>query len=184
MPTRLPVLLHRRKSAAAALTSAVSTVPAMSACRTTIGGCQPNGACDLAWRISLIVSRPVNEYGTEIIDIRESWPRRHQAPQAGKKSGRIVVGEKRGRIEAESGRPGGVGRFHVGPGGVPRTAAAPVGTVGIGRKRRDAGAVLQREREGERIFLVRTAAPLAADRDGQFPARQDDGAAAGRLHVE
>ena len=42
---------------------------------------------------------------------------------------------------------------------------------------------VERDGERERIFLVRAAAALAADRDGQFAARQDHGAAARGLQL-
>src|SRR5918994_1397217 len=141
MPTRLPVWLHKRKSAAAVPVSTASAIPAMNACRTIMGGCQSSGSCDmagaadfqflhrlrqarlgtanrkaapeslellvppffrsscerlpacitnfgsgaLACRISLKVSWPVNENGTEIVDIRESRPRRREVSQGGEK---------------------------------------------------------------------------------------------------
>src|ERR1700745_106306 len=54
--------------------------------------------------ISLNPSRGVNEDSTEIIDVREGRARHQKVTQGTEEGGRIVVGEKGGRIEAE--RPG------------------------------------------------------------------------------
>ncbi len=63
-----------------------------------------------------------------------------------------------------------------GAGGVAGGAGAAVGAVGVageGGKSRHAG---KRDRQRQGIFLVGPAAALAADGDGQFAAREDDGA--------
>ena len=52
-------------------------------------------------------SRPLDHDGAEIIDVREGRPGRHKIAERGKKAGRIVVGKKRGRIEAEGAGTGG-----------------------------------------------------------------------------
>ena len=59
-----------------------------------------------------------------------------------------------------------------------REPRAAVGAVGVGGERRDARRAVERDGQRQRVFLVRPAAALAADGDGQFAAGQDHGAAA------
>src|SRR5262245_20210351 len=81
-------------------------------------------------RLSLNPSRTVNENSTEIIDIREGRARHQKVAEGAEEGGRIVVGEKGGRIEAE--RPGASGRRGVdkSPRRIVRAAAAAVGSGG------------------------------------------------------
>src|SRR5215211_2911680 len=74
---------------------------------------------------------------------------------------RIVLGEKRRRVEPE--RPRALER------GVVDDRAG-----GVGGERRDARPAVERDGERERIFLVRPAATLASHRDGEL-ATGDDG---------
>src|SRR5580692_1217924 len=93
-------------------------------------------------------SRPVNDDGTEVGHVGECRARDEKVADAVEKPRGIVVGEKRGGIEA--GGPGAAKRRRVdeGPGRVVRTATAAVGAVGIRRQRRDAGGAV--EMDGER----------------------------------
>src|SRR2546427_522005 len=150
MPTRLLVLLQRRKSAAAgsacAPTASISTAPAArprpNPGRRRCGGRKswilgglsiaclvPHGA-----RISREPSWPVNEDGPEVVDICEGRPRRQQVPQLGKESGRIVVGKKDGRIEAEAAGAREARLVDERTGRILGLAATAVGAIGIGGK--------------------------------------------------
>src|SRR5688572_22843731 len=112
MPTRLPVLLQSRKSARAGLATKIRNNANATACSIPPPESrQVRGRCESTtegWRIVLKVrgisrdpSRPVNEDGAEIIDIGAGWAGLHEVAQGGKKAGRIVVGEKGGRILAQ-----------------------------------------------------------------------------------
>src|SRR5689334_10854308 len=102
-PTRLPVLLQRRKSAFAGATVSRRTGSARSA----------NGRKE-AWRetgktnaVTRPVkggvvrgrSDPVNEDGAEVVHVGVGRTRLQQATEPGEKPGRIVVGKKGGGIE-------------------------------------------------------------------------------------
>ena len=71
-----------------------------------------------------------------------------------------------------------VGAVHARAGGVFRRAGAAIGAVGIAGQRVNPFFPVERERQSQRIFLVRSAAALAADRHGELAAGQDHGAAA------
>ena len=90
----------------------------------------------------------------------------------------IVVGEKRGGIEA--GGPGALERGVVdkGAGRVVGPAPAAIGAVGIGRQRGNAWAPSRWYGERQGIFLVRAAAAAAAQRHRKLAAGQDRDAAA------
>ena len=179
MPTRLPVLLHRRKSAAAG-----AAKPAQRAGSTTAPAAQrasgPTQDRVLIWRYPhhrLRISRRFHGLSTRMarksLTLVKVGPGREQVAQALEKACGIVVGKKRGRIEAEFPRPRGGVAVHEGARRVLGRARAAVGAVGVGGERRDAVRPGQCDRERQRVFLVRPAAALAADRDGQFAARQD-----------
>src|ERR1044072_9650405 len=117
MPTRLPVLLQRRKSAAAGVAKAQ---PRSAQAASTIGrGNAPDiGTPTLippTRIIRLAISRrfrpTVNEDGAEVIDVRECGTRAQQGAPALEEARGVVVGKKRGRIEA--GFLGPRGRFAV-----------------------------------------------------------------------
>src|SRR5215813_9851239 len=133
MPTRLEVLLHRRKSAAAGCVSAASRMPVRSEHRAVmvIRAVQNRVPFLPSRRLSLNPLRSVNENSTEIIDVREGRARHQKVTQGTEKGGRIVVGEKGGRIEAKG--PGAFGRRGVdkSPCRIVRAAAAAVGSIGI-----------------------------------------------------
>src|ERR1043166_7804339 len=106
MPTRLPVLLHSRKSAAAGETNAM----VRSAQRASAGqhSAPDTRSCTLippTRIIRLAISRrfhlAVNEDGTEVIDVGEGWARAQQIAQALEEAPGVVVGKKHGRIEAK-----------------------------------------------------------------------------------
>ena len=92
-------------------------------------------------------SWPVNDDGAEVGHVGERRAGPEQIADAVEKPRGIVVGEKRGGIEA--GGPGALKRRRVdkGAGRVVRAAAAAVGSVGIGGQRRDAR---RRRRDGWR----------------------------------
>ena len=66
---------------------------------------------------------------------------------------------------------------------VVRPPGSAVGSVGIGSKRGDPGAIAEGREERQQVFLVRSAAALAVHRNGELTARQDHGAPALRLDV-
>src|SRR5436309_11154413 len=102
MPTRLPVLLHKRKSAAAGVANSRANAPAsesIPAPRGTVRG-QIRAASNWAIRIIPLPTsrgfhRAVNEDGTEVIDVGESGPGAEEIAQAVEKSSGVVVGKKR-----------------------------------------------------------------------------------------
>src|ERR1700761_3830772 len=186
MPTRLEVLLHNRKSAAAGRAEATSVAAASA---------QSTSAPATLWgkltrRISGSIpplkpdsgSKPgsVNDNGAEVGDVGERRAGREQVADTVEKPRGIVVGKKRGRIEAmRLGSP--QGRIvDKGPGGVVRAATAAVGAIGIGRHRRYAFGAIEMNGERQRIFLVGTTPAITLKRDGQFAAGQDGDAAACR----
>src|SRR5438093_902079 len=184
MPTWLGVLLHSLKSAAAG--DAASSMPAVSAPAAIRGAARRNVAMvesaimlgdfrNMSWR--------VNDDGAKIIDVGGGGSRAEQIAEARKKLGGIVVGEKGGRIEAVC--PGARHRGFVDQraGRIIRAAGAAVGAVGVAGERRNSPRAGERARERQRIFLVRSAAAVSAQRDGELAARQDDGAAARRLRL-
>src|SRR5215207_4916841 len=86
---------------------------------------------------------------------------------------RIVLGEKRRRVEPERPRALERGVVDDRAGGVVGGAGAAVGAVGVGGERRYARPAAERDGERQRIFLVRPAAALASDRDGELAAGDD-----------
>src|SRR4051812_18337617 len=185
MPTRPPVLLQRLKSAAAGLTKArrSSAQTAKNAGRRNAPDTIRSTLIPPTHIIRLAISRrfrlAVNEDGAEVIDVREGGTRAKQIAQALEEARGVVVGKKRGRIEAKFPRPqGGLAVDSCAGRIVGRTLAA-VSAVCIPSKRRNAVRPLECNGERRRIFLVRPAAALATDRHPEFAARQDDGAAAG-----
>src|ERR1051326_1289886 len=128
-------------------------------------------------------SWPVNDDGAEIIDIGRGRSRRQEIAKPREKPRGIVVSEKGGRIEAKALRAGDRGRLDYGARRIIRTAAAAVGAVCVAGERRDARRAGQRTGKRQRIFLVRSAAALPAQRHGELAARQDDGAPARRLDL-
>ena len=209
MPTRPPVLLQRRKSAAAGprrhhrqrkRAAAPSAQPrgddesgrraeAARAQSVTVSDSVHRYVETLAQLLCAIFTRSVHGLSTSIarksLTFVKVGPGVSRSPSGVKKAGRIVVGKKRGRIEAE--RAGAAQRC------VPSTQAPRPGRRPSRRRhrcrrcRRQARRIpvraVERERQRQRIFLVRAAAALAADGDGEFAARQDHGAAALRLQA-
>src|SRR5437588_2717708 len=180
MPTRLPVLLHRRKSAAAG--TANSRANALASESIPARRHVTPGLLRLAARwatriiclgISRRFHRTVNEDGTQVIDVGEGGTWAEKIAQRFEKSGGVVVGKKRGRIEAKIARPRGGRTVDVGTRRVLCRPGAAVGAIGVARQRRDPRGAGKMDRERQRVFLVRPAAPAAADRDGEFAAGED-----------
>src|SRR5262245_37229202 len=127
MPIRLPVLLQRRKSADAGVAKAQPR--SAHAAKARRGHAPDPGTPTLippARIIRLAISRrfrlTVNEDGAEVIDVRERGTWTQQAAQALEEACGIVVGKKRGRIEADFPCPQGGFAVHDGAGGVLRRA--------------------------------------------------------------
>src|SRR2546423_1428276 len=145
MPTRLPVLLHSRKSAAAGAANSRTNAPASESIPAPRGGVR--GQIRLASRrtiriIALRTSRgfhlAVNEDGAEVIDVGEGGARAEEIAQALEKSSGIVVGKKGGRIEAEFTCPRGRRAIDVSAGGIVGRTRAAIGAVRVSGQRRDA----------------------------------------------
>src|SRR5258708_33961661 len=117
---------------------------------------------------------PVNEYSAEIVDIGVSRSRSKQVAQAFEESRGIVFGKKRRGIESEVPRPRQRGVINKSAGRIIGAAAAAVGAVGIAGNCRDSSRGPKRLGERQSVFLVRTAASLAAKGYGEFPARHND----------
>src|SRR4051812_12435660 len=187
MPTRPPVLLQRLKSAAAGLTKTrrSSAQTAKNAGRRSAPDTIRSTLIPPTHIIRLAISRrfrlAVNEDGAEVIDVREGGTRAQHIAQALEEARGVVVGKKRGRIEAKCLRPGGGLAVHSGAGRVIGRAFAAVRAVGVGGERRNALRAGEFDRERERIFLVRPAAALTANGDRELAARENHGAAAGGL---
>src|SRR5215470_18879011 len=126
---------------------------------------------------------PVNEYSAEIVDIGVSRSRSKQVAQAFEERGGVVFGKKRGGIEAEAPRPRQRGVVNKGAGRIIGAAAASVGAVGITGNSRNPRRGPERLGERQRVFLVRTASALAAERHGEFAARHNNPAPPLRLQV-
>src|SRR6188508_886264 len=143
MPTRPPVLLHKLKSAAAGLAklirnsaqsaSAAGQRNAPDTIRSTL---IPTRIIRLA--ISRRFHLTVNEDGAEVIDVREGRAWGQEIAQALEEARGVVVGKKRGRIEAEFPCPWCGLAVHNGAGRIRCRAFAAVGAIGIGGERRDA----------------------------------------------
>src|SRR5712692_8965251 len=97
-----------------------------------------------AFRAGYHALRPVNEDGAEVVDVGPGRSRAQEVAQPLEKSGRVVVGKKGGRIEAK-----GAGALRA-----PRYA-------------------VERQRQGQREFLIGAPASVTADRNRQLAARQD-----------
>src|ERR1700761_6392510 len=186
MPTRLEVLLHNRKSAAAGRAEATSVAAASA---------QSTSAPATLWgkltrRISGSIpplkpdsgSKPgsVNDNGAEVGDVGERRAGREQVADAVEKPRGIVVGKKRGRIEAVRLGPCQGRIVDKGASRVVRPAATAVGAVGVGRKRRYPFGAAEMDGKRQRIFLVGSALAVSLERDRKFAARQEDDAASGR----
>src|SRR6266849_212171 len=111
---------------------------------------------------------PVNEYSAEIVDIGVSRSRLKQITQAFEEPGGIVFGKKRGGIEAEIPRPRERGVVNKGASRIIRAAATAVGAVGIAGNCCDSRRGPERLGERQSVFLIRTAASLAANGHGEF----------------
>src|ERR1051325_1013947 len=175
MPTRLPVLLHRLKSAAAGWAKAIRTSGqrASATGQRNAPATLPSTLIALTRIIRSTISRrfhvTVNEDGAEVIDVGEGGARTQQVAQALEEARGVVVGKKRGRIEAKFLGPGDRLAVDDRPGRVIGRAAPAVRTVGVGGKGRDAARARKADAERERIFLVRPAAPVfVPDCDGEF----------------
>src|SRR5690242_2941194 len=111
MPTRLGVLLHRRKSAAA---GPVEEMMSGSAAIELASSAPPNLFATMGRLIedagSFSIGGAVNDEGAEVRDVGERRPGYEQVADGVEKPRRIVVGEKRGGIEAEplGSRQGGI----------------------------------------------------------------------------
>src|ERR1044072_8466443 len=141
MPTRLPVLLHRRKSAAAGVVipipQANAQTPSMVR-RAAAGAVLICGSRVMELRISRRLRRAVNDDGAEVVDVREGRAGAEKTARVLEKGGGIVVGKNRGRFEAEFRRPRGGCPTDQRAGGILRGAGPAIRAVGIGRQRRDA----------------------------------------------
>src|ERR1700720_2537748 len=134
MPTRLDVLLHRRKSAAAGpvdemVSGSAAIALANSAPRdlfTTMTRLIPNAE-------SVSIGGRVNDDGAKVGDVGERRAGYEQIADGVEKPRGIVVGEKRGGIEAEPFGPYQRRIVDKGPGRVVRQASAGGGSIGIGR---------------------------------------------------
>ena len=145
MPTRPPVLLQRLKSAAAGLTKArrSSAHAASSIARRRPPDTIRSTLIPPTHIIRLAISRrfrlAVNEDGAEVIDVREGGTRAKQIAQALEEARGVVVGKKRGRIEAELLGPRHGIALHIGAGGIVGRARPAIRAVSIARECRDAG---------------------------------------------
>src|SRR5215213_2081578 len=99
MPTRLPVLLHKWKSANAG-TGISTNAAATSEIRADVRRGESK-ALDLSWAGIGEPLRAVNDNGAKIIDVGASRSCFDKVADPGKKTGGIVVRKKLGRIEAK-----------------------------------------------------------------------------------
>src|SRR6185503_6150161 len=162
-PTRLPVLLQRRKSAHAGSAEIRTNSTAAAAARAEDrkkrrGAEKANAFTCRRFRLRGLSrggSRCVNDDGAEVVHVGVGRAGLEQVAQPREKARGIVVGEEGGRIETERSRPGDSGAVDVGAGGVGGVAAAAVGAVGVagnGGNARHAGKLA---RQRQRVFLVR-----------------------------
>src|SRR5437588_4298426 len=153
MPTRPPVLLQRLKSAAAGSTKArrSSAQTAKNAGRRSAPDTIRSTLIPPTHIIRLAISRrfrlAVNEDGAEVIDVREGGTRAKQIAQALEEARGVVVGKKRGRIEAKFAGAGGGLAIHGGDGRIVGRAFAAVGAIGVGGERRNAARAVEFDRE-------------------------------------
>ena len=90
MPTRLPVLLHRRKSAAAGAADPMPQAnanPANKVRREATGTVLICGGQIMELRISRRLRRTVNDDGAEVVDVRESRAGAEETARALEKAG-------------------------------------------------------------------------------------------------
>src|SRR5215472_8842233 len=136
MPTRLDVLLHRRKSAAA---GPVDKRVSGRAANTLANSATLNLFATMPRLIpsvdSFSIGGPVNDDGAEVGDVGERRTGYEQVADRLEKPRRIVVGEKRGGIEAKVFGPRQGRVVEKGTGRVVRPAPAAVGSIGVGGKR-------------------------------------------------
>src|SRR5215470_19632763 len=197
MPTRLVVLLQSRKSAAAgspasATAPTVSMPPKRALVRRRRAGCKlvmvrrpfivPRGGGFHAGRYGLSTTT-INHDSAEIVHVGMGSTWSQKVANTGEEFGRIIVTKICSGVEAQltgalQGRV-----VHIGAGRIVGAAHAAVGAVGVGGQACDAGLPAKRKGERQRVFLIGTAAPLAAHRHGELAAGQDNGAAALRLQV-
>src|SRR6201999_3871347 len=140
IPTRLPVLLHNLKSAAAGAASPASNRQAVTTRRTVpeiakLALIRPTGV--IASRTSRRNRRAVNEDGAEVVDVREGRAGGEEIAQRLEKSGGVVVGKQRGRIQRKFARACHGLAIESRTGGILRRAFAAIRAVGIARERRD-----------------------------------------------
>src|SRR5215831_11365634 len=140
-PTRLPVLLHRRKSAFAGCAEAASNSATGTAARMRIremrrlaaisGGAVTTVVGSKDARFWRDPSRPVNDDSAEVVYVGECRPWHQEVSQGLKESPRIVLREKRGGIEAASHCA--CHRFAINQrtGGVTGRPAAAIGAIGV-----------------------------------------------------
>src|SRR5215469_9289129 len=183
MPTRLDVLLHKRKSAAAGPVDMVSGSAANALAKSaprnqfaTITRLIPNAD-------SVSIDGPVNDDGAKVGDVGERRARYEQVADDVEKPRGIVVGEKRGGIEAEPFGPNQGRIVDKGSGRVVRPASAAVGSICIGRHCGNALGPAEMDGERQGVFLVRTAAAPTLEGHGQLAPREDRHAAARRRMV-
>src|SRR5215471_20702439 len=184
MPTRLGVLLHRRKSAAA---GPVDKMVSGSAANALANSAPPNLFAAMTRLIqnadSFSIGGPVNEGGAKVGDVGERRARYEQVADDVEKPRGIVVGEKRGGIEAEPFGPNQGRTVDKGSGRVVRPASAAVGSICIGRHCGNALGPAEVDGERQGVFLVRTAAAPTLKGHGQLAPREDRHAAARRRMV-
>src|SRR5690349_14866821 len=104
MPTRLPVLLQRWKSARA-VAGASAKVAAISSSRPGMNAGKGKALLPSWGPVSREGLRPVNDDGAKIVHVGPRWPGLDQVAETAEKPRGIVVGEKMGRIEAAPPRP-------------------------------------------------------------------------------
>src|SRR3954471_9481392 len=177
MPTRLPVLLHKWKSAWAVPGSSRNAAAASTA-RTDGGkGKRKRLTClrTVFWRVSGFgclgagIGKPlgsVNDNGAKIIDVGARGACLDEIADPGKKTCGVVVRKKMGRIEAKRTGPFQRGFVDSGPGRVVGRARAAIGAIGVAGQRRNTRRAAQRHGERQGVFLIRAAPALAADRHG------------------
>src|ERR1700733_4311678 len=127
IPTRLAVLLQRRKSAAAGLADPARAKIVTIVSTSTLAAVLEKFPCLIATSESASTGWPVNDNGAEVGDVGKRRTGREQIADAVEKPGGIVVGEKIGGIEA-----GGLGALQSGvvdkrPGRVVGAATAAIG---------------------------------------------------------
>jgi hypothetical protein len=133
MPTRLPVLLHKWKSASAG-TGISTNAAATSEARADVRRGESK-ALDLSWAGIDEPLGAVNDNGSKIIDVGARRTCFDKVADPGKKTGGIVVRKKLGRIEAKRPGPFQGGLVDRGPRRIVRGASAAVGAVGVAGQR-------------------------------------------------